>query len=295
MRVLLTGATGYIGSAVAEKLLSAGHEVIGLARSDEAASILESHGIEARKGDLRDGESLAAAAQASEAVIHTANTNDRDAAEADRRAEEIFLSKMEGRDAPFVYTSGIWVLGNTGEHVADEETPRNPAPLVAWRAATEERLKAVPPARRVRIAIIRPAIVYGGRGGIIGDMLNTAREKGSVRYVGSGENHWPLVHVDDLAELYVLALENLASEPQLFNAATGPAMRVREVAEIVSRAAGVDGRTESWPIEEARRVLGPFADALALDQQVSGEKAKRVLGWKPEAPALEAALARDLS
>jgi nucleoside-diphosphate-sugar epimerase len=192
------------------------------------------------------------------------------------------LEALEGTGKPFVYTSGVWVLGSTGGIVADESTPLNPTPLVALRPAIEEEVLGYK-GRGVRTIVIRPALVYG-RGGSIPRMIaQSARETGAARYVGDGQNRWPFVDVDDLAQLYVLALEK-AAPGSLYNAANGPSYRVREVAEAASIGAGAKGKTQAWPLDEARKTLHAFADALVLDQQVSGEKAKKELGWSPHAP-----------
>jgi nucleoside-diphosphate-sugar epimerase len=284
MRVLLTGATGYIGSAVAEALRAAGHEVTGLARSEEAARGLQERGFGVRRGDLKEPGSLSEAAREFDAVIHTASTNDRDAPEADRATVEAILQSLEGTNKPFIYTSGVWVYGDTGARVADEESPLDPTPLVTWRPANE-RLVLDAARRGVRAIVIRPAIVYGRGGGIPASLVQAARQKGLVRFVGTGSNRWPQVHVDDLANLYVRALD-AAPPATILNAASGPSLRVLDVAEAASRAGGAAGRTESWPLEEARTHLGPYADALALDQQVSGEKAKKLLGWTPQSVSM---------
>jgi nucleoside-diphosphate-sugar epimerase len=290
MDVFLTGATGYIGSAVADALQVAGHNVIGLARSVEAANRLEVLGVCAYRGDLAHPESIARAAREAGGVIHAASTGQADAPETDRRTVEAILTALAGTGKPFVHTSGVWVLGNTGEQVADEESPLDPTPLVAWRPAVEQQVLTA--ARQgVRSVVIRPAIVYGRGGGLVRMLVQSARERGAARYPGTGENRWPLVHVDDLANLYRLALER-APAGSLFIAASGPAIRLREIAEAASRAAGAGGRTEAWPLEEARREMGPLADALALDQQVTGAKAARVLGWTPRAPSLQEELER---
>lgn len=284
MRVFLTGATGYIGGAVADALKAAGHEVFGLARSDDAVRRLEARGIHARRGDLREPESISEAAREMDAVIHTASTNDTGAPQTDRDAIEAITQALEGTNKPFIYTSGIWVYGDTGDSVADEQSPLNPTPLVAWRPSNEQRVLEFTK-RGVRAIVIRPAIVYGRGVGIPAELVQSAREKGTARYVGTGENRWPQVHADDLADLYVRALEH-APAGTLLNATSGPAVRVSEVAEAASRAGGAEGRTESWPIEEARKTLGPYADALALDQQVSSEKAVELLGWNPRSPSM---------
>jgi nucleoside-diphosphate-sugar epimerase len=291
MKVFVTGATGYIGSAVVLKLLAAGHTVVGLARSDEAARKLAAAGAESSPGDIRDADTIKRAASEADGVIHAVATGTPDGPQADTQAVSAILDALAGTGKPFVYSSGIWVLGNTGERVADEESELDPTPLVAWRPANE-KLVLDAAARGVRSIVLRPAIVYGRGSGIVGDMVAEGRRKGVVRFVGAGDNRWPLVHVDDLADLYLKALEK-APAGTLLLAASGPALTVREVAEAVAQATGCAGRVESWPIAQARERLGPYADALALDQQVSSEKAIKLLDWQPSAPTLQAELAAD--
>jgi nucleoside-diphosphate-sugar epimerase len=281
MDVYLTGATGYIGGAIAEALQKAGHKVTGLARTPEKARLLEARGIRAVLGDLLRPESVATPASGAGGVIHTANTNDANSSQADAAVVRAMLKNLEGSGKPFVYTSGVWVLGSTGDTPATEETPVNPTPLVSHRPAIEQEVLSAK-GRGVRSVVIRPALVYG-RGGSIPAMLGqSARQTGAARYVGDGKNRWPFVHVEDLAQLYVLALEK-APAASLYNAANGPSYRVAEVAAAASIGAGANGKTESWPLEEARKTLHAFADALVLDQQISSDKAKRELGWSPRA------------
>jgi nucleoside-diphosphate-sugar epimerase len=284
MEVFLTGATGYIGSAVAEALQKAGHKVTGLARTPEKAKLLEARGVRACLGDLLMPETVAAAASAADGVIHTANTNDANSAQADAAVVRAILKSLEGTGKPFVYTSGVWVLGSTGEKAADEQAPVNPTPLVAHRAAIEQEVLGYK-SHGVRTIVIRPALVYGRGGSIPRMIVQSARDTGAARYVGDGRNRWPFVDVDDLAHLYVLALEK-APPGSLFNAAHGPSYRVLEVAEAASIGAGAKGKTQAWPLEEARKTMHAFADALVLDQQVSGEKARRELGWSPRAASV---------
>jgi nucleoside-diphosphate-sugar epimerase len=279
MEVFLTGATGYIGSAVAEALQKAGHKVTGLARTPEKAKQLEARGVRAALGNLLQPEAIGALARAAGGVIHTANTNDANAPKADAAVAHAILEALKGTGKPFVYTSGVWMLGSTGDKVADEQTPLNPTPLVKHRAVVEQEVLGYKD-RGVRAVVIRPALVYGHGGSLPAMLTKSARETGAARYVGDGQNRWPFVDVEDLAQLYVLALEK-ASPGSVYNAAHGPSYRVREVAEAASIGAGAKGKTQSWPLDEARKTLGPFADALVLDQQISSEKAKKELGWSP--------------
>ncbi len=276
MNVFLTGATGYIGSVVAEAVIAAGHSVIGLARSDAAAAKMSLKGITPLRGDLTSPAALAEAAKAAEAVIHAGTTND---GRLDREAVRAMLDALSGTGKPFVYTSGIWVLGNTGDMPADESAPLNPISLVAWRPAVEAMV--LDSAKYgVRAMAIRPAIVFGRGGGIPAELVKSARETGAARYVGDGRNRWPMVHVHDLADLFARALDR-AAPGTLLHAADGTAFRVREIAEAASDAAGTGGRTSSWPLEEAWKSLGGYADALVLDQRISAERAKTTLGWNP--------------
>ncbi|HTA71949.1 MAG TPA: NAD-dependent epimerase/dehydratase family protein [Bryobacteraceae bacterium] len=281
MNIFLTGATGYIGSAIADVLKKAGHSVTGLARSDEAAGKLHLMGVTSHRGDLSSPASLAAAASALDGVIHTGTTND---GRLDQAAIRTMLDALHGSGKPFVYTSGVWVLGNTGDTPADETARLNPAKLVAWRPAVE-RMVLESAQKGVRAIVIRPALVYGRGGGIPADLVKSARENGAARYVGTGQNRWPVIDVDDLADLYLRAVEG-AAPGTLLNAADSSAYRVKEIAEAASDGAGKDGRTESWPLEEARKILGAYADALVLDQLVSSAKAKSMLGWKPRAAGI---------
>ena len=279
MKVYLTGATGYIGTAVAEVLQKAGHEVTGLARTPEKARQLEARGIHAVLGDLLQPDTAATPARAADGVIHTANTNDANSAQADAAVVRAILKMLEGTNKPFVYTSGVWVLGSTGDKIATEDTPVNPTPLVAHRAGIEQEVLHTR-GRGVRAIVIRPAVVYGRGGSLPAMLAKSARETGAARYVGDGQNRWPFVALEDLAALYVLCIEK-APAGSLYYGAHGPSYRVVEVAEAASIGAGAKGKTAAWPLAEARKTLGPFADALTLDQQVSGEKARRELGWSP--------------
>ena len=279
MRIFLTGASGYIGTAVAERLRAAGHQVTALARSDATAAKLESAGIKAVRGDFADPESVGSAAGSADGVISMATTYDPSI---DGPAIDAILDALAGSNKPFVYTSGIWSHGDTGSKVVDETWPPNPAELVRWRQQVEDRV--LEGAKRgIRSVVIRPAIVYGRGGGIPAGFVESARKEGAARYVGTGKNLWPLVHVDDLADLYLLALEK-APPGTLLLGVSGPSRRVSEIAAAASRGAGAGGRTVATPLEEARKKLGAYADALVLDQQASGRRAQELLGWKPRRP-----------
>lgn len=281
MKVFLTGATGYIGTAIAESLLAADHAVVGLARTREKDQDLRARGIAPNRADLKTPESLSEAAQSCDGIIHAGTTND---GRLDKEAVARMLSDLKGTGKPFIYTSGIWVIGDTRGQVLDESAPVNPIPLVAWRPEVEALVLGAA-AGNIRAIVIRPAIVYGRAGGIPGMFVQSAQQSGAARYVGAGENRWPMVHVEDLADLYLRTLER-AQAKSLYFGADGSAYRVKEIAEAASFGVDAGGRTESWPLEEARKELGPFADALVLDQQISADKARRELSWTPRGASI---------
>ena len=180
----------------------------------------------------------------------------------------------------------MWVYGDTGDEPATKETPLDPVPLVAWRPA-HEQMVLDGAKHRLRTVVIRPGLVYGHAGGIPAMLAANAKRDGAVRIIGDGGNRWPLVEVDALAALYVLALEG-AQAGAIYNGVTAPPVTMRATAVAIASAAGVPGKVESMPLEEARKTMGPFADALALDQVVSSERARKELGWELAVPdALE--------
>jgi nucleoside-diphosphate-sugar epimerase len=277
MRVFVTGGTGYVGSALVRRLAEAGHAVSALARSDEAAARLSASGCEAVRGSLEDVDALAAAARAADAVVHAAATGRAGQDAVDRTAVDVMLAALRGSGKAFVYTSGVWVLGDTGGAVAAEDAPLRPAALVAWRAEVERRVLRADGARGV---VVRPGLVHGRGGGMAAGWVAAGRRKGVVRYVGDGAQRVNPVHVDDLADLYRLALDAPAGTVLHGVAETVP---TRDAVEAAAAAAGA--RAEAWPLEEARAALGAYADALALDQRLSAEAA-RALGWAPSRPGL---------
>lgn len=283
MRVFILGATGYIGNAVAAAIQRRGHEVLGLARSDEARKRLEAQGHTALQGDMRDAAQMATIAAGADAVVHAANTNSGENPGADAALTRAILGALAGSGRTFVYTSGVWGLGHTGERYADESTRGTALPLVAWRDPVQQAVLDAA-AEGVRGVVVSPAIVYGHGGGIPAMFVDEARRTGKVRVVEGGRQEWTTVHVEDLAELYALALD--AEPGSLLFGAAGPAYRVRDMALAASVGAGAGGALVDWPLAEARAALGGFADALALHQRVSGAKAQRELGWAPSRPSV---------
>lgn len=287
MKVFVTGATGYIGSAVVTELAGGGHEVLGLTRSAEKSSYLEGMGVEPVVGNLRDPGSYRGAAAGADALVHlaAADSGDRDAV--DRTAVDTLLAAArEGGAGGLVYTSGCFVLGETGGEPAHEDASTDGAPaLVAWRPAHEERvLDAADEA--LATAVIRPGMVYGGAEGAFADLFASAEQDGAARVVGDGSNRWSPVHREDVARLYRMVVERWGQG--IFHCAED-AERVRDLAAAASRAVGAEGRIREVPVAEARKEMGAFADALTMDQVVGCRRA-RAFGWAPaHAPFLESA------
>lgn len=282
MKVLLTGPTGYIGSVVAEHLAKAGHEVLALARSPDTEKRLANLGYTPVRGDVADGAGAARLARSADGVVHLANTQDATNATVDPLFTRAILAAYEGTGKPFVYTSGAWSLGATGERVGDESYRGTPLPLSAWRVPVEDEVLAA--ARRgVRGIVLRPAIVHGRAGGIPSILVAEARQKGGVRLIGDGRQEWPTVHLDDLADLYVRALH--APAGTLLHGADGQS-RGRDIAIAASIAGGAGGRLLPWTLEEARAEYGGFGDFFALHQHMAAPATRRITGWAPRGPSV---------
>lgn len=278
MRVLVLGATGYIGAVVCERLREEGNEVVALVKPVRERETID----EVRIGDLTAPASLRAAVTPDiDAVVHAATPTGEHAL--DQAAVEALLGPLRGTGRALLYTSGVWVLGPTGDGVADEDSPTDPIALVGYRPRIEQQV--IEAAHHgVRGIVIRPGVVHGRGGGIPALLVADAKQQGAGRHVGSGTTHWPMVHVADLADLYVAALTRAGSGVLLHGVAE-EAVPVSGLAAAAAQAAGVDGGVREWPMEQARSALGPdFAEALALDQRVSGSRARDVLGWRPWRP-----------
>ena len=281
MRIFLTGATGYIGSAVARALMRAGHDVSGLTRSRDRAAELAAAGMNVVVGDLSLPKTYASAAAACDTLIHAGFEFGPRAERTDQIAVKTLLdcAGKPGDKRLFVYTSGVWVLGPclNGEP-ADEAAHLRPPAVVAWRPA-HERLALEAAGPRLAAVVVRPGCVYGGSAGLYGAMFKSLFDERVIRLVGDGTNRWASVYLDDLAELYRLLVEARPSG-EVFHAADGSAEMVENVAAAFIDAAG-GGEIEKETVERARRRLGVLAEAVAMDQRVSSEKARRELGWKP--------------
>jgi nucleoside-diphosphate-sugar epimerase len=278
MELFVTGATGYLGLAVAQAFRRAGHRVSGLARSAAAAETLMRHEIAPVLGALETPERYREAAARADVIVHAAIDYATDTGSVDRLAVRALLGAAAEASQPkgFIYTSGAWLYGNTGPEPADERRSVRPPDLVAWRPAVERLVLEAP---HVRGVVFRPGVVYGGRGGLTG-LWFAGAQAGDLRVVGEGTNRWAMIHVDDLANAYLRAAEaGLTGE--ILNLADESSPTLGELVGAAAAAAGYRGALSTISRLAAVAQLGPLAEALALDQRVSNAKARRLLDWRP--------------
>ena len=276
MRILLTGGTGYIGSAVLDAFVRAGHRVDALVRNSEKAAQVQARGATPVLGDASQPATYADAAAAADAVVLAAFEDSPRGVEIDALTVDTVLATPVRPGRVLVYTSGVWVLGPAPQSV-DETAPLKPIELVEWRPAHEQRVLDAA-AAGWRTVVIRPGVVYGGTRGIVGDLLQDAANS-LIRVVGPGDNHWPLVYDRDLADLYLRVITNPEASG-VYHANDEGDERVNDIVAAISEHAKTEPSVRRVPLAEARKKMGPYADALALDQIVRSPRA-RALGWQP--------------
>jgi nucleoside-diphosphate-sugar epimerase len=289
MRIFLTGATGFIGSAIVPELINAGHQVLGLTRSDAGAKSLIAAGAEVHRGDLEDLESLRSGAAISDAVIHTAFTHDFskfvENCEQDRKAIEAMGDVLIGSDRPLLITSGTG-MGNAapGQPATEDHFDQNhPNP----RAASEKAGAAVLQ-RGVNVSVVRlPQVHDTVKQGLITYAVQLAREKGVSAYIGDGLNRWPAAYVLDVARLYRLALEKREAGSR-YNAVAEEGIPMREIAEVLAR--GLKVPAVSLSPEKAQAHFGWLAMFAGFDMPASSAQTRQRLGWHPNGPRLIADL-----
>jgi nucleoside-diphosphate-sugar epimerase len=296
MRVFVTGASGWIGSAVVPELIDAGHEVTGLARSDASAAALTAAGAQVRRGTLDDLDSLRSAAAASDGVIHLAFKHDiafsgdfQGAADADRRAVETFGEALAGSGRPFLIASGT--LGLAAGRVATERDGHDADPaLAAWGAGPQTRQATAELAlslasRGVRSSVVRlPPTNHGeGDNGFMATLVGIARGKGVSGYIGDGSNRWPAVHRLDSAHLFRLALEQAPAGSTL-HAVADEGVPIRDVAEVIGR--HLDVPVASVPPGQAAEHFSWLGGFIGADSPASSALTRELLGWQPTQPRL---------
>jgi nucleoside-diphosphate-sugar epimerase len=291
MRVFITGGSGFIGSAVVQQLIGAGHDVVGLARADSSAQSLAVAGAEVHRGDLDDLDSLRAGAEASDGVIHLAYIHDfskfEDNARVDQRAIEAIGEVLAGSDRPFVIASGVLMVVPNGQ-TATETDPGEASGVAGGRRRNEHLLLSLAD-RRVRSASLRlPPTVHGeGDHGFMSMIIATAREKGVSAYVGDGSNRWPAVHRLDAASLFRLALEQ-APAGTILHGVAEEGVAVRDIAEVIGRQ--LDVPVVSVAAEQASEHFGFLGAFIGADSPASSALTRARLGWEPAQQGLIADL-----
>jgi nucleoside-diphosphate-sugar epimerase len=282
MRVFVTGATGFIGSALVPELIKAGHQVLGMARSDAGAKSLVDAGAQAHRGDLEDFASLRRGAEQSDGVIHLAFNHDFSKfvanCETDRRAIEALGAALAGSDRPLVVTSGTGIVRAEGP-ATEEDAPSSAIPRVA-----SEQAAAVLAAQGLRVSVVRlPQVHDTVKQGLVTYRIAVAREKGVLAYVGDGLNRWPAVHLLDCAHLYRLALEKGKAGAR-YHAVAEAGVPLREMAEVIGR--GMKLPVISISAEKAGEHFGWLAEFAGFDLPASSALTQERLGWRATGPGI---------
>jgi nucleoside-diphosphate-sugar epimerase len=280
LRVLVLGGTGFIGEAVVRGFVLRGHEVTGLARSDAAARRLGRAGGQPLMGDITRPTSWVERLPPVDAVVDLACDVNMDMGTVDRGLLDAMLQKLarQPKRPRFIYTGGCWLFGTTSSHVATETTPFSPLPAFAWMVPHARRILS---SAEIEGIVIHPAMVYTADGGVFSRFAGDARRRAAIRVVESEAVRWPLVHRDDLAELYALALE-FAPPGSSYIGTAIDGLEVGRIARAFARRFGLPNQaTRVISADQVAAELGAWARGYARDQQLSGAMAKAELGWRP--------------
>lgn len=279
MRVFVTGASGYIGQAVTKAFRAKGHTVYGLVRTQDDANVLSLDEIWPVMGDLEQPDSYRKALSEVEVAVHCAFDPSDKGVERDAKTIDTILEVFSASSLPrsVIYTSGVWVYGSSGHQIVDESTPLQPLDMVKWRPQHEEKiLKATSP--NLRTVVMRPGHVYGQVGGLMNVFFN-ATSTGELHLIGGGHNHWPMIHVQDLAYAYVSAAEKELTQVVL-NVVDDSTSTVREIVEAIARAAHLEGKIRELSLEEGQKQFGNLTQGLMIDLTINNSRIKRLLGWQ---------------
>ncbi len=294
MKVFVTGATGFVGTAVVQELLANGHQVLGLARSEESAEKLTSAGAEVHRGDLNDFESLKSGAAASDAVIHLGFVHDftrfEEMCKLDGKVIETIGETLVGTDKPFLITSGTALFSKDGITTEKDLSAHNSHPRIATENAADTMA-----AKGVKVAVIRLSPSVHGKGDVIGfvpTLISIAREKNKSAVISDGGNLWPAVHRLDAAKLYRLALERPFESGIRYHAAAEQGIPFKNIASLIAERLQVP--IVSLTTDEAAEHFGWFAHFAKLDNLTSSEETRAALGWNPQYPTLMQDLQTDV-
>jgi nucleoside-diphosphate-sugar epimerase len=281
MKVVLTGATGFIGSHILTQLHAHGHEVTALVRNDDQADVV-AHAATPSVVDLRDRPSVARLLGDADGAIHTASPGDATSADLDSAVVDAAIAAFAGTGKPYLHVSGLWVYG--ANPAITEQSPMRAPALVAWKAPIERRLLDV---AGMRGAVIVSGSAYGdGGGGIPGLLLGSPRDAGgNLIMIGSGAQHWPTVHVADLADVFLRVLEH-DSARGYYVIGNGVFSTVAELTEAAAVAVGAPGAVPGSDDEARARLGDSFAEVLLHDQGTTAARARSELGWQPSRPTL---------
>jgi nucleoside-diphosphate-sugar epimerase len=289
MRIFLTGGTGYLGRAILDALVRGGQHVDALVRTTDAAADVQRRGAYPVLGNLMQPATWRDAAAVADGIIHAATEYGARVRTVDQAALDVICALPSREDRFVIYTSGNSVLG-PAPLVVDETAAANPPDSMMWRQAHEARVLALQ-SSGMRAIVVRPGIVYGGRRGIVGDLLKEA-SNGLIRIIGSGENHWPLVYNRDVGELYLRLVKTPAASG-IYHATDGADETVNDLVSAIASHTALPPTIRRVPLPEARRKMGSYADILALDQRLASTRS-RAIGWSPTLHSASGAVPRLL-